>query len=113
MDASLDVMEQEPERRARLHQLSYQLRSLLAASGLEIPQHGSQIVPVLIGDNARAVQVATRLQAEGFDVRAIRPPTVPQGTARLRLSLNTGLNEDILMRFTQRLVDAIRDAGTA
>ena len=54
----------------------------------------SQIVPIVIGDNDRAVAVARALQADGFDVRAIRPPTVPPGTARLRVSVNAALSDE-------------------
>jgi 8-amino-7-oxononanoate synthase len=51
------------------------------------------------------------MQAEGFDVRAIRPPTVPAGTARLRVSVNTGLDEALVDRFVQLLVAAMKEAG--
>jgi 8-amino-7-oxononanoate synthase len=55
---------------------------------------GSQIVPVMLGEEEKALSVAAALQEKGFDVRAIRPPTVPAGTSRLRLSLNAGHSED-------------------
>ena len=51
---------------------------------------------VMVGDNRRAVAMAEDLQAHGFDVRAVRPPTVPEGTARLRVSVNAGLSEAVL-----------------
>ena len=51
---------------------------------------GSQIQPVVLGGDRRAVRLAEALQARGYDIRAIRPPTVPEGTARLRLAL-TGM----------------------
>jgi 8-amino-7-oxononanoate synthase len=67
----------------------------------------SPIVPVIIGENDRAVAVAAALQQAGFDVRAIRPPTVPQDTARLRISINVGLSEEILARFVKCLVEKL------
>jgi len=48
---------------------------------------GSQIQPIILGEDRRAVAFAQALQARGHDIRAIRPPTVPEGTARLRLAL--------------------------
>ena len=60
-------------------------------------------MPVVIGENDRALAVAAALQAEEFDVRAIRPPSVPAGTARLRLSVNVGLSEELLDRFASVL----------
>ena len=48
---------------------------------------GSQIVPVILGADTRAVALAAALQARGHDIRAIRPPTVPEDTARLRIAL--------------------------
>jgi 8-amino-7-oxononanoate synthase len=67
------------------------------------------VVPVLLGDNARAMAVAEWLQAEGFDVRAIRPPTVPRGTARLRISVNAGVTDEIVERFVRALAAALAD----
>ena len=105
--ASLDIVEREPERRRRLLALSGFLRSRLAGSSADVPEGCSQIVPVMLGDNARAVRVAGELQAAGFDARAIRPPSVPDGTARLRLSVNAGLDERDLSRFIQTLSELL------
>jgi 8-amino-7-oxononanoate synthase len=63
----------------------------------------SQIVPIIIGGDDAAVALAGALQAEGFDIRAIRPPTVPEGTARLRLSLRVGVSHDQLSGFAEAL----------
>jgi 8-amino-7-oxononanoate synthase len=64
---------------------------------------GSHIQPVILGSDERAVAVAKALVAEGFDVRAVRPPTVPEGTARLRVSLTLNAGEDA----TSRLLDTL------
>lgn len=103
LDASLDVIQEEPERRRRLLQLSGLLRSLLKDVSIDTGGSISQIIPVLLGENDRAVSVAAELQREGFDVRAIRPPAVPAGTARLRVSLNVNLDETVLRRFASTL----------
>jgi len=76
----------------------------LTAAGIGVPPGDSPIIPIIIGENDRAVAVAGALQAAGFDERAIRPPTVPPGTARLRISVNVGLSEEIIDRFVRRLV---------
>ncbi len=89
---ALRIVADEPWRRIRLEELinlaSEQLRSQLA-----VTPGGSQILPVMIGDNARALKIATRMRDGGFDVRAIRPPTVPEGTARLRISITLNVEE--------------------
>jgi len=85
---ALDLVVSQPERRRRLHVASRRFRERLAGAGLPIETSDSPIVPVLVGDSAEAVAVASRLQRRGFDVRAIRPPTVPEGTARLRISIH-------------------------
>ena len=100
LDASLDVIVNEPERRERLLARARYLRERLALAG------DSPIIPIIIGENERAVAVAHELQAAGFDVRAIRPPTVPVGTARLRLTVNQGLSEEVLDRFVAALAVA-------
>jgi 8-amino-7-oxononanoate synthase len=72
---------------------------------------GSQIIPIAIGDNGRAVAAALALQAGGFDVRAIRPPSVPPGTARLRVSVNAGLSDDAIERFAASVAGALKEVG--
>lgn len=99
LDASLEILASEPHRRRRVQELSLALRTMLAGHGLHIGRSESQIIPVLLGENDRAKTVAAELQREGFDVRAIRPPTVAPGTARLRISVNAQLDEAILQRF--------------
>ncbi|MEM1180235.1 MAG: 8-amino-7-oxononanoate synthase, partial [Acidobacteriota bacterium] len=85
---ALEVMQEEPERRRRVLELAARLRKALAAAGLEVPDGRGPIVPVVLGDERRALEVARRLQGAGFDVRAVRPPTVLPGTSRLRLSVH-------------------------
>ena len=63
----------------------------------------SQIVPVMLGDNASALRVAAELERNGFAVRAIRPPTVPEGTARLRLSLTSKLTDAEIANLAQAM----------
>jgi 8-amino-7-oxononanoate synthase len=69
---------------------------------------GSQIVPIIIGDDMAAIFVAQNLQQKGYDVRAIRPPTVPEDTARLRLSLSAALEEKTLENFAAVLTPLLQ-----
>jgi 8-amino-7-oxononanoate synthase len=84
--ASLRLLATEPERRLRLHDLVARTGALLQPIAA-IKTTGTQIQPVIVGSDARAVDLASALAAAGFDVRAIRPPTVPEGSSRLRISL--------------------------
>ena len=85
---ALDLVEQETERRTRVHELTRRFRGILAGQqDVEIKGEGP-IVPIVLGDAKRALRVASAIQAKGFDVRAIRPPTVPAGTSRLRVSIH-------------------------
>lgn len=94
VEAALDILAAEPWRRRRALALAARLRRRLAAHGIAAdPAAAGPIVPVVLGDNQRAVEVAARLAAAGFDVRAIRPPTVPPGTARLRISVHADHTE--------------------
>ena len=103
LDASLTLIETEPERRHRVRELAASLHAKLSEQGFDIGRSQSQIVPVMFGENDRAKDVASELQREGFDVRAIRPPAVPPGTARLRISINAMLDESTLQGFTSAL----------
>ncbi|HTD72561.1 MAG TPA: 8-amino-7-oxononanoate synthase [Steroidobacteraceae bacterium] len=88
---ALMILKEEPQRRAALE-------SLVAfaghqAEGHALPVSGSQIFPVIIGDDLAVMQIASGLRERGFDVRGVRPPTVPKGTARLRISITLNVTE--------------------
>jgi 8-amino-7-oxononanoate synthase len=105
---ALKIVVDEPERRERFGQLvafaNTQMASQIGMSG-----SGSQILPVIVGDNGRAARVAARMQTAGFDLRAIRPPTVPQGTARLRIAITLNVDEPIITAMFDRLAEALTE----
>lgn len=107
LKTAIEIAENEPERRERLLHLSKFLREKLNENGIFVPSDNSQIVPVMITESAKAVKIAENLQAKNFDVRAIRPPTVPENTSRLRVSLNTNLTEEILEKFAAVLKEEL------
>jgi 8-amino-7-oxononanoate synthase len=85
---SLQLIEQGDERRAHLQRLVTRLRSGLAELPWALMGSDTAIQPLLIGDNQRALELSAALRERGIWVAAIRPPTVPQGTARLRITLS-------------------------
>jgi 8-amino-7-oxononanoate synthase len=90
--AALVLVAKGGERRERLDRLvAFTGREIRARCGL--PASSSHILPVILGPDDRAMGVARTLQERGFDVRAVRPPTVPEGTARLRISLTLNATE--------------------
>lgn len=100
---SLKALAEQPERRAKLQALiRYTTERFKQQLGLEVS--GSHIIPMVIGDNQRALEYAAQLQACGFDIRAIRPPTVPLGTARLRISITLNVDEVMI----DQMVDALK-----
>jgi 8-amino-7-oxononanoate synthase len=88
---ALRIVADEPERRERLSALLAFAERTLARCG--VSPSGSQILPLVIGDDAMTMRLAGAVQAAGFDVRGIRPPTVPAGTSRLRISLTLNVDE--------------------
>jgi 8-amino-7-oxononanoate synthase len=107
---ALLILREEPERQRRL-------TNLIAFAHREIGRRrgwrpsGSQIVPYIVGDNARAMALASALQVRGFDIRGIRPPTVPAGTARLRISLTNNVGEDDVRAMLDTLVEETGGEG--
>ncbi|OAF19834.1 8-amino-7-oxononanoate synthase [Bradyrhizobium neotropicale] len=104
---ALAILQEEPERQRNLADLVTFTHREMDVRGLRSPQH-SQIVPYIVGDNAHAMRLASSLQARGFDVRGIRPPTVPPGTARLRISLTLNVGEDDVRAMLDALVEETR-----
>jgi 8-amino-7-oxononanoate synthase len=103
---AMDVARFESWRRDRLARLIVHFRSAAEANGLTLLPSRTPIQPLAIGANAAALAVAMKLEDVGFYVPAIRPPTVPQGKARLRIAL-TALHAESDI---ERLVDAIAGA---
>ncbi len=97
----------DDEGRRTLHANTARFRSALAERG--IPTFGdTYVVPVVLGDDPRAVRVASQLQELGYDIRAIRPPSVPQGTSRLRISIHADHSPELLDRLAEHVAEAIR-----
>lgn len=104
---ALAILRDEPERRERLAGLVTLAGEMLEARCGLTPS-GSQIQPVIVGDNVRAVKLATALQGRGFDIRGIRPPTVPEGTARLRISLTLNVGKADIVDMLEALAELVR-----
>lgn len=105
--ASLRISRTDSTRRERL-------ANLVEFAGRELRQRcniepsGSHILPVVIGADQAAVALAAALQRRGFDIRAIRPPTVAEGTARLRIALTLNVNETVVADLFAALSDEMR-----
>jgi 8-amino-7-oxononanoate synthase len=92
--AALDLAIAADVERAYLGRIASSLRDAVAAAGLDSGSSSTQIVPIYLGSNETALQMAAQLREAGFAVRAIRPPTVPGGTSRIRISLTARVTMD-------------------
>jgi len=102
--AAIRIAASADRERNDLVALSAFLRRQLREAGFDIGRGDTQIVPVFLGENDRAIRFSELLNDAGFGVRPIRPPSVPAGTSRLRISLNAKLTTDLLARFSDVLV---------
>jgi 7-keto-8-aminopelargonate synthetase-like enzyme len=109
--AAISICRREPERAAGLRRRVAALSRQLRESGLDVPEAQSQILPVPVGDSGRAVAAMHALLEAGVYVAAIRPPTVPEGTSRLRLSLMATHDDEQLARAADALVAAVRSSS--
>jgi 8-amino-7-oxononanoate synthase len=107
--ASVRVIAEEGWRRDHLRALHARLREGLLGLPWHAPHSDTAIQPLIIGDNATALKVMAALDARGLWVPAIRPPTVPAGTARLRICLSAAHRESDV----HRLCDALHEAARA
>jgi 8-amino-7-oxononanoate synthase len=102
---ALEIVEAEPERRRHVNSLARRLRGELVQAGFPETRSESPIVPVVVGDAAAAVEWSARLQERGLLVPAIRPPSVPKDTSRLRVSLTAGHTREDVSRLVVALVE--------
>ena len=103
--AAVKLLDEEPGRRNRVCELALELRRALREDlGLNTPSE-SQIVPVMVGDSQSALSLAESLRDAGFFVKAIRPPTVPEGAARIRLSVTANHS----LKDVRQLLEALSD----
>ena len=105
--AALDIIERQPALTALPL-----AKARAFTDALDLPPAQSPIVPVLLGSAQAALNASARLEAEGFLVVAIRPPTVPEGTARLRIAFSAAHSDANVMRLAELLADIRRDPST-
>lgn len=109
--ASLLLVQSRPDRREKLWRNVRLANEALAPLGLS--PSGSQIIPIILRDDQRAMDAATALQAKDFDVRGIRPPTVPPGTSRLRVSITLNVTEEDIRSLFHELANVLEAAQPA
>ena len=103
--AALEVVRHEPHRREQLVARAEALRRAISAQGWNLGNSQSQIIPVILGTAQRASAMAARLRRRGLFVPAIRPPTVPDGQACLRISLTWSHTPEMLAQLSRALAD--------
>jgi 8-amino-7-oxononanoate synthase len=90
---AIDLVRQEPARRRHVLALADRLRRELRDVGANVSYSCCQIVPLIVGEARQATMLSRRLEEQGFLIPAIRPPSVPEGSARLRLSVTADHTE--------------------
>jgi 8-amino-7-oxononanoate synthase len=108
---ALEIVLKEPERRAYLLKEAVEFRRGLKQAGLDTLGSETQIVPVLVGDNARTLDFAARLKDQGLMAVGLRPPTVPPGKARVRFSLSAAHYPEDLAQARQTIIKVARQMG--
>jgi glycine C-acetyltransferase/8-amino-7-oxononanoate synthase len=109
--ASLYLVKSEPQLRLDLHQKVAFFKKQLRKNGLKGDHGPSQIVPVMIGDSTKALNIAEELMRNHIYVKAVRPPTVPEGSSRLRFSITRYHKEPDLKKCARILADTLHKAS--
>jgi len=110
MRASLKLIRTEPWRRAKLASLIARFRRAAFRHGLPLRDSQTAIQPIILGDNTKALNVAKSLEAQGYLVSAIRPPTVPDGQARIRITLTALHSEEHVDGLVKALANALEES---
>lgn len=103
IDAALDLLPSMDSQRQELQDNAESLRGSLRSLGFDTGKSSTQIIPIILGSSASALALSSYLEESGFFVPAIRPPTVPNGSARLRLSLSAVHTKDQIESFLKAL----------
>ncbi|WP_213716672.1 8-amino-7-oxononanoate synthase [Cedecea lapagei] len=106
LQAALKVVQHGDEYRARLAENILRFRQGAARLSLNLADSGSAIQPLIVGENQRTLDLASRLKERGFWLTAIRPPTVPPGSARLRITLTAAHTSGDIDALLEALYDA-------
>jgi 8-amino-7-oxononanoate synthase len=112
-EAAIGVMRDEPHRQQRVRGLATRVRSELAAAGVTLPPGDSPILPIVLGNERAALEAARVLQDQGLWVLAIRPPTVPRGTSRLRVTLSSEHSDAEVRQLVAALAAVARNYAPA
>jgi 8-amino-7-oxononanoate synthase len=107
---ALEWVRADDAGRRLLHDKAALFREALARGGVHAAG-GGYVVPVVLGGDGRAVRAAEQLRAAGWDIRAIRPPTVPAGTARLRIAVHAGHELETLLAAAAAVAEVVRRLG--
>ena len=111
--AALELLEAEPERVERLQANAAALRAGLAAEGLAAGDHPTQIVPIVVGEAEPTMELCERLLERGVFAQGIRPPTVPEGSSRLRFTVMSTHDAEQLREAARATGAAARELGLA
>ncbi len=101
---AIELLQREPARQARVRHLAREMRAALGEMGFEIPPGQSPIIPIILGSEQAALAAADQLHEAGLLTVAIRPPTVPRGTSRLRITVSSQHGDEEI----ERLLNAMR-----
>jgi 8-amino-7-oxononanoate synthase len=109
--AALELLEERPHKVGRLRGAAHTLRSALANEGFDVRESDMHIVPLVVGDSNDAVRLCQAVLERGVFAQAIRPPTVADGTSRLRLAVMASHTTNELQLAAKALADATRETG--
>ncbi|WP_419901736.1 aminotransferase class I/II-fold pyridoxal phosphate-dependent enzyme [Kiloniella sp.] len=110
IDAALELVPRLDDERLHLKEIGNLFRGILQKEGLDTGLSSTQIIPVVIGSDQQTMAVANKLEEKGFLVGAIRPPTVPEGTARLRVTLSAVHTEEQVISLAKAIVMSCKEA---
>jgi 8-amino-7-oxononanoate synthase len=111
--AAIEVMRDEPARQRRVRELARRVRQRLSEVGLTMPPGDSPVIPIILGSETAALDAAARLMEQGILVVPIRPPSVPVGSSRLRVTVSCEHSDEEVARLIEHLISPVFPPGNA